>query len=96
VTVAEYYAVAAVDGRAPLGEQRTTWISRARSHGRVTYWLCRRDDVGIEVIDPTEDIERLRIAPYRQRLTVMPSPQEAARRLWSHANPLTRHAIMEA
>lgn len=91
MTVQAFYAERAIEGRAPLKRDRvdyepTAWISRASRRGAVSYWLCRRDDFEIEEVEPGEDVSRLRVQPYRQR-TVMPSPREAADRLWSLLTP---------
>lgn len=70
VTVADFYAAHAVDGRACLrgsaSHEPPTWIARAQFHGRSTYWLCKRDAFEIELLDPLQDVKTIRAAPMRR------------------------------
>lgn len=70
MSVAEFYAKHAIDGRAMLrGRGRPprhvqadapAWIVRISAFGRTTYWLCKRDDFEIAVLDPTGDVTALK------------------------------------
>lgn len=64
MTVAAFYERHVVEGRAVLGhshaQEPPTWISRAQAHGRISYWLCKRDDFEIERLDPERDVATIR------------------------------------
>ena len=70
MSVAEYYAQRAIEGRAVLGGSTAyeppTWISRATAHGQVSYWLCRRDEFAIEQLEADRDVDTIRSTPMRQ------------------------------
>lgn len=64
MTIAEFYERHAIDGRATVErrgqvQEPPTWISRARYRRQSTYWLCRRDDIAIQLLDPSADAEKL-------------------------------------
>lgn len=68
LSVARFYAKHVTDGRAFLDRRKaesTAWIVRACVDRRVTYWLCRRDAEGIELLDPLTDVKTIRTAPTR-------------------------------
>lgn len=70
MTVVAFYALHAVDGRAPLRKsvafEPPAWISRAEHRGRATYWLCKSAAVDIELLDPLDDVTTIRTTrPYR-------------------------------
>lgn len=70
MSVIEFYAKFAVEGRAPLrGRGRPpkqlpsdapAWVVRISAYGRTTYWLCKRDEFEIHLLDPTSDVTTLK------------------------------------
>lgn len=99
VTVAAYFEQHAFNGRAVLGRtsidlrwyEPPTWISKATYRGRVSYWLCKRDECEIEQLDADQDVTTIKARATRKT------------RAWHHAmarksdaflNSLTPHAIM--
>lgn len=57
MTVIDFYAAHALDGRAML--QNGMWIVRARNHYSSTLWLCHADAMEIELLDPLMDVRFL-------------------------------------
>lgn len=69
MTVAEYFAAHATEGRAFLRGRASTdraWISKASAHGRSTFWLCRDNAEGIDLLDPLMDTRFVRTASPKQ------------------------------
>lgn len=70
MTVAHYFETHAIDGRAALGRKTPfeppTWISKATAHGRVSYWLCKRDECQIEQLDAEADVKTIKVQPTRK------------------------------
>lgn len=70
MTVEIYFETHAIEGRAALGRKTPfeppTWISKATAHGRVSYWLCRRDEFAIEQLEANADVKAIRWRPTRK------------------------------
>lgn len=81
MTVRAYYERHAQDGRACLGRasvyEPPSWISKAVYRDAVSYWLCRRDELGIEQLDAERDVSTIETQPTRHNRWPATMPRKA-------------------